>query len=199
MSAASAPALVVLHAVRVLGYASTERVIVRTGLEVGPVRALLLQAQTAGQVTWTRFVDEGGWSLTEAGKAHGERMLAEEMETTGTRALLEEVVDEFGPLNTMVTSACSRWQLTEMGLAQPPADLEQVLDDLTSAADGLVGFEARLSARLARFAGYHSRFSAAVDHARRNTAWISGTNRDSAHQVWFELHEDLLATLGRQR
>lgn len=199
MSETSTPDLLVLHAVRVLGYASTERVIARAELEEGPVRALLLHAQAAGHVTWTRFADHGGWSLTEAGKAHGEHLLAAELDTTGTRTLLQEVLDGFGPLNNLVAGACTRWQLTEMGLAQPPADLEQVLADLARAADGLASLEARLSAGLSRFDGYHTRFTAAVEHASQDTAWISDTNRDSAHQVWFELHEDLLATLGRPR
>ncbi|MHA7264517.1 transcriptional regulator [Arthrobacter sp. TMN-37] len=199
MSAASPPDLLVLHAVRVLGYATTNRVTARTGLGAGLVGALLLEAKAAGQVTWTRFADQGGWSLTEAGKARGEHLLAAELDATGTRPVVSGILDGFGPLNDLVAAACTRWQLTELGLAQPPADLGQVLPDLTRAADGLAGIEARLSAGLARFGGYHERFSAAVERARQETAWISGTDRDSAHRVWFELHEDLLATLGIPR
>lgn len=199
MNATSSPDLLVLHAVRVLGYASTDRVIHRAGLEEGAARALLLHARDAGQLTWTQFADEGGWSLTEAGKTHGERLLAAELGATGARDVVQDVLDGFGPLNDLVAGACTRWQLTEMGLSEPPADLEQVLADLACAADGLVGIEARLNAGLARFAGYHHRFTAAVQRSHQDTAWISGTDRNSAHRVWFELHEDLLATLGRPR
>ena len=199
MSATSTPDLLVLHAVRVLGYATTNRVTARTGLEEGLVGELLLDAQAAGQVAWSRFADQGGWSLTEAGKAHGEHLLAVELDAIGTRSVVREVLDGFGPLNDLVGGACTRWQLSEMGLARPPADLGQALADLTRAADGLAGIETRLTAGLARFGGYHERFMAAVERARQETAWISGTDRDSAHRVWFELHEDLLATLGRPR
>ncbi|MDV2980527.1 UNVERIFIED_CONTAM: transcriptional regulator [Actinomycetes bacterium ARC8] len=199
MSTATTPELLVLHAVRVLGYAGTERVIARVKLDEHPVRELIQRAQAAGQVTWTQFADQGGWSLTEAGKAHGEHLLAAELGATKTRTLVQEVLDGFGPLNSLVAGACTRWQLTELGLAQPPADLEQILADLARAADELEVLEARLSSGLSRFAGYHCRFTAAVEHARRETGWICGTDRDSAHQIWFELHEDLLATLGRSR
>ena len=30
-------------------------------------------------------------------------------------------------------------------------------------------------------------------------AWITGMDRDSCHRVWFELHEDLIATPGLVR
>ena len=36
-----------------------------------------------------------------------------------------------------------------------------------------------------------------VDHGERK--WIDEPGIDSCHTVWFELHEDLLATLGLER
>ncbi|MFA1541844.1 hypothetical protein [Actinomadura monticuli] len=66
-------------------------------------------------------------------------------------------------------------------------------------AAGLAAVKERLSMRLARFTGYHARFTAAVARARDDPSWVTATDRDSAHRVWFELHEDLLATLGRPR
>ncbi|WP_298328097.1 hypothetical protein [Haloactinopolyspora sp.] len=41
--------------------------------------------------------------------------------------------------------------------------------------------------------------STAVTRARTDPTWVTATDRESAHRVWFELHEDLLATLGRTR
>jgi hypothetical protein len=58
----------------------------------------------------------------------------------------------------------------------------------------------QLADDLTRFAGYPDRFSAAlerVDHGQRN--WVDGSRIDSCHTVWFELHEDLLSTLGLER
>lgn len=199
MSSPSTPDLLALHAVRVLGYATTQQVSARFGLDEGVAEELLLDAQASGWVTWDRFADSGGWSLTEAGKGHGERLLTGELDSTAARAVVERELDGFGPLNDLVAGACTRWQLTELGIAQPPTPLASVLGDLTRAADGLAALEARLTAALARFAGYHRRFTAALARAHDDHAWITGTDRDSAHRVWFELHEDLLATLGRSR
>lgn len=199
MTAATAPDLQVLHTVRVLGYATTRQVSVRTRLDLSLVNELLLDAQAVGLVSWTQFADDGGWSVTEPGKNHGERLLAAELDLVGARDMIHAELDEFGPLNERVTGACTRWQLTELGIADPPATLSEVLRNLTSAADDLSRIEANLVARLPRFAGYHERFTSAVVQSRTDPRWISGTDRESAHTVWFQLHEDLLATLGIPR
>ena len=189
----------ILHAVRVLGYTGTARAAERSGLPVEEAEELLLDAQSRGQVIWTHFADEGGWSMTEAGRSYGERLLAAELDSAGARPLVESVLDGFGPLNDLVTAACTRWQLTELGIAASPAALPEVLADLTRAAQELARIEECLTAQLGRFAGYHARFAAAVDRAPEDPRWVTATDRDSAHRVWFELHEDLLATLGRTR
>ena len=63
----------------------------------------------------------------------------------------------------------------------------------------LAGIEGRLTAHLDRFAGCHHRFATALSKVGDEPAWITGTDRDSCHGVWFELHEDLIATLGLVR
>lgn len=191
--------LEVLHALRILGYAGASQVSERSGVPSTETEKSLLEAQAAGQVNWSQFENECGWSLTEAGKTLGERLLAEELESANARPLVESVMIEFEPLNRLVVGACTRWQLTEMGFAEPIANLADVVDDLVRSGEGWVLLEKRLVNRLPRFSGYHERFSVAVDRARTNPAWVTATDRESAHHVWFELHEDLLATLGRAR
>lgn len=189
----------VLHAVRLLGYAGTAVVSERAGVPAVEVEDALLDAQAAGQAAWSRFEDDGGWSLTEAGKTLGEQLLAEELEGSGARPVVESVMTEFEPLNRVVADACTRWQLTELGISEPPASLAEVIDALSRAAEGWAVLEERLVHHLPRFGGYHERFCVAVDRARADPAWVTATDRESAHRVWFELHEDLLATLGRSR
>ena len=59
---------------------------------------------------------------------------------------------------------------------------------------------ARLAAAQPRFARYQPRLVAA--HARVTAGqhdWLLRPTQDSVHTVWFELHEHLLASLGRSR
>ncbi len=191
----------VLHTVRILGYADTSRVSERANLPAATVNEALLDAQAAGNVTWSRFADDGGWSLTEAGKALGEKLLAEELTRTGARTVVESVMADFEPLNRQVTGACTQWQLAEMGVAEPSAgtSLPETLGVLARAGEAWSALEAQLVRRLPRFHGYSTRFDRALERARTDRAWVTATDRESAHRVWFELHEDLLATLSRSR
>jgi hypothetical protein len=191
--------VLVLHVVRTLGYGDTARIAGRTGLPEDEVAEHLLDAQARGWAAHHSFAGEGGWSLTEAGKVHGERLLAAELAGAGARAAVEEAYRDFLPLNEVVAAACTAWQLAAMGIGEPTMTLAEAIATLHGPATALAGVEARLTSHLDRFAGYHHRFATALSKAGDEPAWITGTDRDSCHKVWFELHEDLIATLGLVR
>jgi hypothetical protein len=186
----------VLHAVRTLGYGDTARIARRVGLPPAEVGEHLRDAQAHG---WTVRTAPDDWSLTDAGKERGERLLAAELDAAGARRQVTDGYDEFLPLNEIVGAACTAWQLAEMGIGEAPVTLADTIATLREPARRLAGIERRLTEHLPRFAGYHRRFVAALDRAASAPAWITGIDRDSCHLVWFELHEDLLATLGRTR
>ena len=59
---------------------------------------------------------------------------------------------------------------------------------------------AELAGLLERFDGYGRRFTEALDRVRAGEVeWFTKPMIDSYHTVWFELHENLLATLGIER
>jgi hypothetical protein len=71
------------------------------------------------------------------------------------------------------------------------------LGDQHDRAQRPLGEFAELDARLGR---YLERLDAAYDKALAgDTDFVSGARVDSYHTVWFELHEDLLRMLGRER
>ncbi|MFF1917352.1 transcriptional regulator [Streptomyces sp. NPDC058239] len=189
----------VLHAVRTMGYADTARIAARLGVTEDEAREYLLDPQAQGWMTFSSFAGDGGWSLTESGKAHGERLLAAELDEAGARAAVEKVHQDFLPLNDVMTAACTAWQLAEMGIDDQTVSLAQTITALEGPAAALAGLEGRLTAHLDRFSGYQQRFTEALTRAHADPAWITGTDRDSCHRVWFELHEDLIATLGLTR
>ncbi len=199
MSRSTPTDLLVLHAVRVLGYADTPRVAARFALDRDEAQEQLLDAQARGWTTFSVFAGEGGWSLTESGRAHGERLLAAELDEAGARAAVEDVHREFLPLNDVVAGACTAWQLADLGIGAPTVSLARTVAALGGPAAALGELEGRLTAHLERFGGYHRRFAEAVTQAHREPVWITATDRDSCHRVWFELHEDLIATLGLTR
>ncbi|GAB2864992.1 hypothetical protein GCM10027176_78420 [Actinoallomurus bryophytorum] len=199
MSRTTRADVLVLHAARTLGYATAARIAGRTGLPEAETAEHLLDAQARGWVARSSFAGDGGWSLTEAGKQQGERLLATELDAAGARLAVEDIYQDFLPLNDVVGAACTAWQLAEMGIGEQPVTLTATITTLEAPAHALAALEARLTTHLARFAGYHQLFAVALNQASTEPAWITGTDRDSCHRVWFELHEDLIATLNLTR
>ncbi|TDU89926.1 hypothetical protein EV138_3507 [Kribbella voronezhensis] len=208
MSKRSAVELLVLHAVRLKGVADEAAVAER--FRVGRDRAgeLLLDFQAFGWVSWSEFAGTGGWSMTAAGRAENERQLAAELQdVVDGRAAVRAAYEVFLPLNGRLQQACTDWQLRPTpGDAltfndhSDPAWDKAVIGELQALDRELESVVARLSGVLDRLQGYDSRFSRALGRAvAGEVAWVDGTGVDSCHTVWFELHEDLLATLGLQR
>lgn len=199
--------LLVLHAVRVTGFADTFVLARRYGLGAAGTEEELRDAEARGWVAHTSFAGTGGWSLTEAGRAENERRLADELTLVGGVDEVRDVYRRFLPLNAMLLKACTDWQLR-------PADGDRlavndhsdpvwdagVLAELDCVDRALKPLADRLEKVLTRFRGYDERFTAALARARDGDgAWVDRTDIDSCHRVWFELHEDLIATLGIDR
>ena len=206
MSHRSAPELLALHGVRVLGGPTVVAIAERFGLDRNEVREHLLDAQAFGWVTRHEYFGET-WSLTSRGRERNERLLAEELDATGLRDVVRGAHRDFLPLNVRHGEASTRWQLRSTRW-DPRAfndhtdpvwdhevlsELEAIDAEFSSIADALAG-------ALQRFDGYARRHSAAVAHARAGQHdWVDGPDRASCQLVWIQFHEDLLATLGIPR
>jgi hypothetical protein len=148
----------------------------------------------------------GGWTLTAEGRAEGERRAAAELEASGTRPLVEGAYRAFLEQNQGVLQLCTDWQLRDGPDGPAPNDHTDAAYDASVVAR-LVETDAdvqpvcrQLTAALDRFVGYGSRFAGALEHVRNGEIdWFTKPIIDSYHTVWFELHENLLATLGIER
>lgn len=100
-----------LHAVRLLGFADTQRIASRFGLDRDEVEEHLLDFAAYGWVTRSEFAGSAGWSLSEGGRTENERRLAAELDACGTRSAVVEVHSGFLPLNTRFQVAVTKWQV----------------------------------------------------------------------------------------
>ncbi|MEU1546186.1 hypothetical protein [Nocardia sp. NPDC005745] len=206
MTHVSRSSLLALHAIRLGGFVDTQAVADRYGMPVALAESLVRDFRESGWISRFRFGADAGWSLTESGRVENERLLADELSQCGAKALMEDVYRMFLPLNARLVQACTAWQLTILpdGSMQDNdhGDAQRdrpILAELESLAHELIPLTIQLTERLARFSGYDTRFAAAVSLAADNPEMVTGTKNDSAHRVWFELHEDLIATLGIDR
>ena len=149
-----------------------------------------------------------GCSLTTAGRAEHARLLAAELD--GRRRPRRRSTPPTGASSRSTPSlltVCTDWQLRDVdgeSVGQRPhrrrlrrrrhraagatshAEVEPICADLGAALD--------------RFGGYGARLAHALERVRAgDTDWFTKPMIDSYHTVWFELHEDLLATLGIER
>lgn len=199
--------LLVLHAVRLLGFAPVDRVAARYALPADETEQLLEDHRALGLVEHSEFAGSAGWSLTARGRLEGEARLAAELDATARRDQVHRTYLDFLDLNARVLRAVTDWQTRPVAgdllAANDHQDLRwdrRALATLDEAGARLLPLVAVLTGVLDRFAGYDERYAhalAEVEHGDRR--WVDALEVDSCHTVWFQLHEDLLATLGIQR
>lgn len=196
--------LLTLLGLRLLGFAPSAAIADRIGLPVDSVERELASAAEHGRAVH-RSGGRPGWTLTPEGRRHGEALLAVELDRAGAEAAVDRAYRSFLPLNRDLLDTCARWQVKD------PAG--PVLNDHTDAAydramlDRLSGIDAHiqpicaeLGRCLARFDRYGPRLTFALDRVNGGDLdWFTKPLIESYHTVWFELHEDLLATLGLDR
>ena len=199
--------LLVLHSLRIQGMADTARAARRFALDPAAVEELLLDAEAFGWVQRVGFADLTGWALTESGRNRGSQLLADELDRTGARAAVTAAYGAFLTFNARFLTVITKWQIRPT--AGDPMAANDHSDwrwdeDVRKSLAGLVRrvrpITDDLEQALPRFASYPQRMTAALERADRGERkWIDGPRIDSCHTAWFELHEDLLATLGLQR
>ena len=196
--------LVVLHALRCIGFAGLHGVAAATGLPEPDVESELIDLAVAGLVTHVSG-DFGGWGLTDAGRASDAERIADELETSGTRTAVAKAYDDFLVLNPELLDLCTAWQtrsfdgiVTSNDHTDPAYDA-RVLDRLTDFDQRAGVVCATLSAAMLRFQRYRVRLADALARAKSGALGYVTDSTASYHTVWAQLHEDLLATLGIPR
>jgi len=201
----SDPRLKVLHALRLKGAAGEEALAESTGLDAAAVRGQLDDLVAAGlAVECTGAL--AGWSLTPAGRDEHARALGAELDAAGARGVLTGAYRRFRALNADALDACSRWQVREVGGRPVRNDHHDARYDAAVVAD-LADLERRarpvvddLAGALDRYADYGPKLHHAVERVEAGDGdWFTRPVMPSFHTVWFELHEDLLTTLGLDR
>jgi DNA-binding MarR family transcriptional regulator len=193
--------LLVLHGLRLKGFAEPEAVAELTGLAHDDVVKHLDALHDEGLVVH-REGRVTGWQVTAAGRLEQERLLAEEVDDLGVRAAIEDAYRRFLALNGDLLDVCTAWQLRD-DVINDHADLAYdagVVDRLNELHAHAEPILADLEATLDRYDGYRDRLDGALARLRDGeTDWFTKPLIDSYHTVWFQLHEDLLNTLGIER
>lgn len=195
----------VLHMLVVKGFASTAALAQATALGPDRVDEVLATFRDAGWAT----LREGrltGWSPSAAARARHRDLVAGPLapiDLPGARSWY----DQFSAINADLKQLCTDWQV------RPAPDgslLPNLHDDTAYDAAVLArlhALDARIGAvcdelatslpRIGRYRGRLAAALAAIDAGDRDR--FTKPLSESYHDVWMELHQDLLLTLGLER
>ncbi|WP_063034531.1 hypothetical protein [Nocardia grenadensis] len=194
----------VLHSLRCIGHAGVARLAEATGTPESAAEADLIVLAAEGLVTYPSG-DFGGWGLTDAGRALNAEQIADELDTAQAGTAVTAAYHRFLTLNPEVLDLCTAWQLRSVdGIVTAndhtdPGYDTRILDRLSDVDLRAQTICTHLSAALPRFRRYRLRLAGALGRVRAGDPDYVATDTASYHTVWFQLHEDLLVTLGIPR
>jgi len=200
MAHESHPRFRVHHALRIKGFVKVENLAELAGLPEDEVLEHLQAMQEEGHTNYRE--NRGLWQLTPDGREAYIVALEEDVNRPGFREGLAEKYHRFLEMNEVFKGLCADWQLRD---GQPNDHSDAAYDEACIKRLGVLDDEAQpichTFAEVAkRFDGYAARLTGS------RTALESGDQRmftgvmcGSYHDVWMELHEDLILTQGIDR
>jgi hypothetical protein len=141
--------------------------------------------------------------LTPAGKAAHSTELAEDAVTQTGHAQLDHFYATFLPINGEFKSVCQAWQMrsgTQPNDHSEPEYDSRIVDRLAAVDAAIQPQLDQLSNTVPRFGRYTARLTAALERVREgDNSSFARPMYDSYHDIWMELHQDLLLSLNRER
>lgn len=192
----------ILHALRVKGLARPEVLAGLTGIAVDDLPAATADVVAEGLV----MVREGalaGYMLTAPGRAAAEQAVADDEPTRAAADALAAFDAAFLPVNTDFKALCHRWQVRASGEPNDHTDAAYdagVVADLATLHAALAPLLAEVAEALPRFARWEPRLAAALARVQEgDVASFARPMYESYHDIWMELHNDVVLSLGRAR
>ena len=203
MSSATDTELLALHGLAVKKAGSPAAVAAVVGAEEAEVEASLEAAVAAGRAAGAK----GTFMVAPAGRDWLDEQYPQAFAEFRADPAATETYERFERINRELLALFTDWQMVPTAggerIPNDHADHEYdtaVIDrlgDQHERAERVLDSFAELEPRLGL---YKERLDSAYDKALAGEReWVSGARIDSYHTVWFELHEDLLRMLGRER
>ncbi len=192
--------LALLMALRTQGLATVPRAALASGLDEDVTEKTLRGFADAGLAK----LREGrltGFMLLPPGTARLDELLTSEgLRTHGS---LCDSYDRFMQLNTRILKICSDWQLKSGDVPNDHADPDydaSVIERLCAVHRRSAKCVGAIAGCASRYTPYGSRLDVCVERLTcGDRGAFTAVMAESYHTVWFELHQDLLLTLGRER
>jgi pyruvate,orthophosphate dikinase len=184
-----------LQAIRLKGRLSEEAAATR----VGPGSNDLLERFVALDMI---TVGSLGAKLTSTGRERLTDLLDLERRTVDLESL-SRLYEEFGAPNAALKAIVTAWQVRADGSPNDHSDPDhdaEVIARLLQAGSDATPLVERIAETVPRLDTYPTRLGEALQRVGAGEhKWFANPMIDSYHQVWFELHEELIGVLGLVR
>ncbi|KZF12406.1 MAG: MarR family transcriptional regulator [Rhodococcus sp. (in: high G+C Gram-positive bacteria)] len=188
----------ILHSIRIKGLATDPVLAAMVGLTPEELSARL-EPLVADHLVVRREGRMSGTMLTPVGKETHAEMLA----AVQPGPAVGEFYDAFLPLNRRFKKICNGWQMRDESTPNDHTDEAydaEVIEDLAVVHGEIVEALTPLGAEDSRMALYGPRLTAALERIRGgDRGAFARPMYDSYHDIWMELHQDLLMVSGRER
>jgi len=196
----SPPRFRVHHALRIKGFGKVENVADLAGLTEEEAIEHLQAMQEEGHTTYREA--RGLWQLTPAGREAYLFALEEDVNRPGFREGLSEKYERFLEMNEVFKALCADWQLRN-GETNDHSDAaydEGCIKRLGALDDEAQPICQSFGQVAKRFDGYAARLTGSRKALESgDVRMFTGVMCGSYHDVWMELHEDLILTQGIDR
>lgn len=192
----------IMHGLAIKKHATPEAVAGLLGLDVNEVR------ETLGRLVETKRVVEaqGKYLLAPAARMALDSEYSRFYEDVRADPAFKSGYDDFERLNVTLKQLVTEWQTVDVRGERVPNDHgdkeydENLINRLGGLHDRAEPALDRLASALPRFLIYRDKLRAALEKAEDGEiAWVSDARIESYHTLWFELHEDLLRLMRRER
>ena len=191
-----------MHGIAVKKYCGSEDICSLTQLPSGRVGTLLDEALTTGRVAEVN----GRYMLTPAGQVLLRSSYARTCAALRQDPDFMSAYEDFEKINVDLKQTITDWQTMSIGGQKVPNDHsdkaydDSVIDRIGRIHDAVESILKRLGKQVPRLDRYNEALLQALEKAEDgDTQWVSDAKTESYHTVWFELHEDLLRLVGRER
>jgi len=191
-----------LHGLAIKKLAGAQAVAGAVGLDTTRVAVLLQQAAATGRCVEA----QGAYTLSPAGRMILDGQYAQYYDEVRADRSFLQTNERFERINAELKQLITDWQVMDVGGQKVRNDHAnrdydaRILDRLGALHERFTPILNALAQAVPRLRIHLQKLEHALEQAEAGALqWVSDAKLESYHTVWFEMHEDLLRILGRER